>query len=180
MGLAGRLTLIFSLAVATVACATRKPAVTEQATPAAASLDRCAARYVKLGLALGQHDANYVDAYYGPPAWAAQAKATNVSLAEIESQAAALVRELAAVPVPADPLVALPSRRWSGCCAARRWRSTTRARRCTTRAPRATTTRTSWPYRPSWSACCRVRGRWPTGSSAFASSSSFHRTGSTS
>ncbi len=25
--------------------------------------------YVKLVLALGQHDAAYVDAYYGPPEW---------------------------------------------------------------------------------------------------------------
>ena len=28
-----------------------------------------AERYVKLVLAMGQHDASYVDAYYGPPAW---------------------------------------------------------------------------------------------------------------
>ena len=34
-----------------------------------------AERYVKLVLALGQHDADYVDAYYGPPEWKQQAEA---------------------------------------------------------------------------------------------------------
>ena len=32
-------------------------------------------RYVKLVLALGQHDADYVDAYYGPPEWRKEAEA---------------------------------------------------------------------------------------------------------
>ena len=37
-------------------------------TPAAdpSALDAVARRYVVLGLGLGRHDANYVDAYYGP------------------------------------------------------------------------------------------------------------------
>ena len=30
--------------------------------------------YVKLVLALGQHDAAYVDAYYGPPEWKSEAE----------------------------------------------------------------------------------------------------------
>ena len=30
-------------------------------------MDTIAEQYVKLVLALGQHDADYVDAYYGPP-----------------------------------------------------------------------------------------------------------------
>ena len=33
------------------------------------SLADVAERYVKLVLAMGQHDVSYVDAYYGPPAW---------------------------------------------------------------------------------------------------------------
>ena len=32
-------------------------------------MDTIAEEYVKLVLALGQHDRDYVDAYYGPPAW---------------------------------------------------------------------------------------------------------------
>src|SRR5687767_14698188 len=46
-----------------------------------------AARYVKLVLALGQHDADYVDAYYGPPEWRARAEAAKRSLQEIAAEA---------------------------------------------------------------------------------------------
>ena len=37
-------------------------------TPVAA-MDDLAERYVKLVLAVGVHDGDYVDAYYGPPEW---------------------------------------------------------------------------------------------------------------
>ena len=36
-------------------------------------LNQAAKTYVKLVLAVGRHDDNYVDAYYGPPAWKAEA-----------------------------------------------------------------------------------------------------------
>lgn len=39
-----------------------------------------AGRYVRLVLAVGQHDAAYVDAYYGPPAWRDDAAAARVPL----------------------------------------------------------------------------------------------------
>ena len=32
-------------------------------------LDRLAEEYVKLGLAIGQYDGDFVDAYYGPEEW---------------------------------------------------------------------------------------------------------------
>ena len=32
-------------------------------------MDDLAEHYVKLVLAVGVHDADYVDAYYGPPEW---------------------------------------------------------------------------------------------------------------
>ena len=38
-------------------------------------LNSIAEPYVQLVLAVGQHDADYVDAYYGPPEWQAEAKA---------------------------------------------------------------------------------------------------------
>jgi hypothetical protein len=41
----------------------------------ATALNCIAEPYVKLVLAVGQHDADYVDAYYGPPEWQAEAKA---------------------------------------------------------------------------------------------------------
>src|SRR5205814_5745042 len=37
-----------------------------------ANLNTLAENYVKLVLALGQHDPDYVDAYYGPPEWKPQ------------------------------------------------------------------------------------------------------------
>jgi hypothetical protein len=61
--------------------------------PAAAMAD-LAERYVKLVLAVGVHDADYVDAYYGPPEWRAEAAAARRGIAEIEADAAALLAAL--------------------------------------------------------------------------------------
>src|SRR5438046_9562428 len=52
---------------------------TQGATPTATpvtvtSVNEIAEAYVKLVLALGQHDPDYVDAYYGPPEWKTQSK----------------------------------------------------------------------------------------------------------
>lgn len=55
-----------------------------------------AERYVGLVLAVGVHDADYVDAYYGPPERRAAAVAARKGLAEIDAEAAALQDELAA------------------------------------------------------------------------------------
>ncbi|MBW2456673.1 MAG: hypothetical protein JRI68_19310 [Deltaproteobacteria bacterium] len=53
--------------------------------------------YVKLVLAMGQHDPDYVDAYYGPAEWRKEAEAAKRSLADIradaETQIAALGTE---------------------------------------------------------------------------------------
>lgn len=59
-----------------------------------------AEEYVRLVLALGQHDRDYVDAYYGPPAWKAEAAAAKVELAAIAARAADLGGSLAREPVP--------------------------------------------------------------------------------
>jgi hypothetical protein len=63
-------------------------------------MNTLAERYVRLVLAVGQHDADYVDAFYGPAEWRKEAEAAKLPLAEVESRAAALAKELAAVPVP--------------------------------------------------------------------------------
>jgi hypothetical protein len=65
------------------------------------SMNTLAERYVRLVLAVGQHDADYVDAFYGPADWRKEAESAKLPLAEIESRAATLARELSAVPVPA-------------------------------------------------------------------------------
>jgi hypothetical protein len=46
-------------------------------------LNSIAEPYVRLVLAVGQHDADYVDAYYGPPEWQTEAKAAEHSLGTI-------------------------------------------------------------------------------------------------
>jgi hypothetical protein len=55
-----------------------------------------AERYVKLVLAVGQHDADYVDAFYGPAEWRKQAEAAKVPLPAIDQQAATLEGEIPA------------------------------------------------------------------------------------
>ena len=67
-----------------------KPQPTDPLTPIAES-------YVRLALALGVHDPDYVDAYYGPPEWKAAADSARVPLAEIRTRAAALLDSLKAV-----------------------------------------------------------------------------------
>jgi len=52
--------------------------------------------YVKLVLAVGQHDVDYVDAYYGPAEWKTEAASAPVPLHEIERRAAKLIAEIAA------------------------------------------------------------------------------------
>jgi len=59
------------------------------------SMNALAERYVKLVLALGQHDADYVDAYYGPAEWQTEAAASKRTLADIDRDAAAVQSALA-------------------------------------------------------------------------------------
>jgi hypothetical protein len=66
-----------------------------------AAMDEIAERYVKLVLAVGVHDADYVDAYYGPPEWREAAAAAGRSLAELDAEAAALLAALEEEPAPA-------------------------------------------------------------------------------
>src|SRR6476469_8786415 len=62
------------------------------------AMNRAAESYVKLVLAVGQHDADYVDAYYGPPEWRAEAEAAKRPLAEIRTEAELLIADLASHP----------------------------------------------------------------------------------
>ena len=57
-------------------------------------MNTIAERYVKLVLALGQHDADYVDAFYGPPEWKAEAERRKKPLAEIGAAAERLIAEI--------------------------------------------------------------------------------------
>lgn len=71
---------------------------------ALARLDPLAERYVRLALALGEHDPDYVDAWYGPAAWREEAHRARRPLADVGRDADVLAAELAALPLQAEPL----------------------------------------------------------------------------
>jgi hypothetical protein len=70
-------------------------------------MNAVAERYVKLVLAVGQHDKDYVDAFYGPPQWKREADATRRTLPEISSEASGLIARLEAVPETGDEMLRL-------------------------------------------------------------------------
>jgi hypothetical protein len=74
------------------------------ARAAAGGMSAVAERYAHLVLALGQHDPDYVDAFYGPPEWKAQAEKEKKSLEAIGAEAAELTQKLR-VERTAAPLV---------------------------------------------------------------------------
>jgi hypothetical protein len=57
-------------------------------------MNRIAELYVKLVLSLGQHDPDYVDAYYGPEEWRSEVRSSRKSLPRIKSDAELLLAEL--------------------------------------------------------------------------------------
>ena len=63
-------------------------------------MNTIAERYVKLALLAGQHDTDFVDAYYGDPSW--KPTGTPVPIASLTTQAGALRAELATVTLPPD------------------------------------------------------------------------------
>src|SRR5437763_14028948 len=71
---------------------------------AADSMNAVAERYAHLVLALGQHDPDYVDAFYGPAEWKTQAEKEKKSLDAIGAEAAELLKMLR-VERTAAPLV---------------------------------------------------------------------------
>ena len=53
--------------------------------------------YVRIVLAMGEHDPDYVDAYYGPAEWREQVRAATPSLPEIHDTAIRLREQFAAM-----------------------------------------------------------------------------------
>lgn len=88
-----RLSLSLIAALTLAACAT-----TRVAPPPAEALDMnaIAEQYVRLVLAVGEHDEHYVDAFYGPPRWREEVKAQQKSLPAIHSEAVGLLAKLGA------------------------------------------------------------------------------------
>jgi hypothetical protein len=71
-----------------VVCGLAAPSV---AAPAKDGMNTVAERYAHLVLALGQHDPDYVDAFYGPAEWKMQAETEKKSLEEIGAEAQKLI-----------------------------------------------------------------------------------------
>ncbi len=76
----------------------------QKGKPDTTPMHAIAERYVKTVLALGQHDKDYVDAYYGPPEWKRESDATKVSLDAIAAQAGAVRADLAKLASGSDEM----------------------------------------------------------------------------
>ena len=72
-----------------------------------AAMNRIAERYVHLVLMMGQHDPDYVDAYYGPPAWKAVAEKEKKPLNAIGTEARELRGTLKNITMPGEELARL-------------------------------------------------------------------------
>ena len=79
----------------------------ESTETAAGSLDSVSESYVQLALALGEHDADYVDAYHGPSEWQQAAAEAQKPLESIRDEAEALAAQVPDAPEDADEIVRL-------------------------------------------------------------------------
>jgi hypothetical protein len=86
--------IVISLLCLLGACATPPAAAPD---PSGDSLDAIARDYVALILEIGEHEEGYVDAYYGPPEWAAAAEANPRAVPQLIQGAASLTGRLNAV-----------------------------------------------------------------------------------
>jgi hypothetical protein len=66
------------------------------------AMNETAESYVKLVLAMGAHDPDYVDAYYGPPEWREAVAADTLPLDTIVARGRQLQVDLEGIAVPAD------------------------------------------------------------------------------
>jgi hypothetical protein len=70
-------------------------------------MNDAAERYVKLVLAMGEHDSDYVDAFYGPQEWREEIRDTRPTLPFIHSAALLLREELESYAKPAETMESL-------------------------------------------------------------------------
>ena len=82
------LALIVSCALGVTACQQGTPPAVD--STAVVPMEEIAQRYVKLVLGVGEHEAGYVDSYYGPEEWQAAVEADSPDLAALRSEATAL------------------------------------------------------------------------------------------
>ena len=68
------------------------------------TLDSIAEKYVRLVLAVGVHDEDYVDAYYGPKEWKEEAQKQKMLLPEIRNHSDSLLKELSSLKIPTQEM----------------------------------------------------------------------------
>src|SRR4030042_3478865 len=76
------------------------------------AMTRIAESYVRLVLAVGLHDTDYVDAYYGPERWRAEVLSQKLSLDEIHSTATQVLNDLDRIDMRAAKEMALLRHRY--------------------------------------------------------------------
>jgi hypothetical protein len=89
------------VALALLGAGTATGAVASPTPAGSKNVNEIAEAYVKLVLAMGQHDPDYVDAYYGPPEWKKQEKKP---LDAIASEATRLRDQLAKISASRDEM----------------------------------------------------------------------------
>jgi hypothetical protein len=96
--------------IAILGCAVPQQETSVKRTPSAPSLDEIAEDYVKLVLAVGLHDEDYVDAYYGPEPWREAVRHESLDLPAIRDRARELLAALEAPPTDGGEPIALRHR----------------------------------------------------------------------
>ncbi len=97
------LVVLIAGGIGALGCAREDAGAAAGAGEADAAMNRIAESYVKLALAVGQHDTDYVDAYSGPEEWKAAAERENKPLDAIRREATPLMAELARLGVSGQP-----------------------------------------------------------------------------
>ena len=72
-----------------------------------AAMNDAAEKYVRLVLAMGEHDRHFVDAYYGPSAWRDEVVAARHSLQEVHDSAVVLRETLRGIARPSEEIESL-------------------------------------------------------------------------
>ncbi|MFN3620303.1 hypothetical protein [Sphingorhabdus sp.] len=89
--------IILPLALLTTGCSISAPVAPSNIAQPTRSVANISDAYIRLTLEAGTHEAEYVDAYYGPPALQTAAKANPRSLVELVAEARALTGAIDAV-----------------------------------------------------------------------------------
>ena len=105
-----RLKIGFSLA----ALLSLSLAACQSVEPTGDSMDEIAESFVKLVLAVGQHDVDYVDAYFGPEDWRTEAQESALSLEEARQRAIAAIEALQSLDSEPDDDLAAARRLFMG------------------------------------------------------------------